>query len=128
MATIRIEPPRRHYYIYYRDRAGTQRHLNSGIPHSPEGSTPAEIAERAKENRRLYLALANDLESAERGNKTQAYIKALYTGALQRSMGVYSEDGANGVTAPGLSELVVGSSNSPERGPQNLRRLHKQLW
>lgn len=101
MATIRIEPPRRHYYIYYRDRTGRLRHVNSGIPHSPEGATPAEAAERAMENRRTCLALANDLESAERGNKSQGYIKALFTGALQRSMGVYSEDGTSGVTAIG---------------------------
>jgi integrase len=105
MATIRIEPPRRHYYIYYRDRTGKQRHVNSGIPHSPEGATPKEREERAKENRRICLALANDLESAERGIKSQAYIKALFTGALQRSMGVYSEDGSNGVS-------IIGYLNS----------------
>jgi len=105
MATIRIEPPRRHYYIYYRDRTGRQRHPSSGIPHSPEGATPKEAEERAQENRRICIALANDLESAERGSKSQAYIKALFTGALQRSMGVYSEDGHNGIT-------VIGYLNS----------------
>jgi integrase len=101
MAAIRIEPPRRHYYIYYRDREGTQRHVSSGVPHTPGGDTPQERAERAKENRRICLALANDLEIAERGSKSQAYIKTLFTGALQRSMGVYSADGTNGLTIIG---------------------------
>src|SRR5882724_4610317 len=89
MAIIRIEPPRHHYYIYYRDREGLLHHVSSGIPHSPMGNTPKETAERVGENRRICLALANDLETAERGNKPQTYIRALYTSALQRSMGVY---------------------------------------
>jgi len=101
MATIRIEPPRRHYYIYYRDRTGQQRHVSSGIPHSPKGADPKEAEERANENKRNCLAMANDLETAERGDKCQAHIKALFTGALQRSMGVYSKEGNKGITIIG---------------------------
>jgi integrase len=123
MATIRIEPPRRHYYIYYRDRANKLRHVNSGIPHSPEGDTPKEIAERARENRRLCLALANDLETAERGNKSQAYVKALYTGALQRSMGVYSKDGTNGVSVIGFLKSWLDAQTHLNEG----RRIYQSV-
>lgn len=116
MATIRIEPPRRHYYIYYRDRAGKQHHPSSGIPHSPEGATPKEREERAKENKRICLALANNIESAECGNKSQAYIKALFTGALQRAMGVYSQDGSNGMTAVGYLQSWLDTQTHLNEG------------
>jgi hypothetical protein len=101
MATIKIEPPRPNYMVYYVDRNGVLRHRSLGIPHSPEGATQAERKQQKEVNKQIALGTANDLELAENGRSTPQYIKALFNGAMERAMGVYDQNGKRGVSVKG---------------------------
>jgi integrase len=101
MALVKIELPRKNYSIYYRDRNHKLQHVSSGIPHSPAGDTAQERRDRAARNWRIAVAKANDLETAENGNKSVVYIRALYDAAMSRGMGIYAQNGTNGMSTRG---------------------------
>lgn len=104
MALVKIEPPRKDYSYYYRDRFGHLQHKSSGIPHSPDGATAQERKERRETNYRIAVATVNDLETAERGNSTVPFIKKLFNAAMQRAMGVYQQNGTRGMSPRGYLE------------------------
>ena len=98
MASIRIELPRKCWQIYFKTRYGKLIHRSSGILHSPDGATAEERKQRAQYNRNQAVALAADLELAEDGSSTAAFIRTLFDAALQRAMGVYGKKGRRGMS------------------------------
>lgn len=58
MASIRIEPNCRHYYVIYRDPGGNRQHVNSLIEHTPEGGK-----QNAKRNREAVASMAENIEA-----------------------------------------------------------------
>jgi hypothetical protein len=101
VATVRIEPPRKNWMVYYYDRDRVLQHKSLGIPHSPYGATAQERRERGAINKRIAIATANDIELAEHGPRTISYIKGLFNAAKQRAMGIFDQNGTRGMSIRG---------------------------
>jgi integrase len=75
MASIAKLPDRRFWFAFYRDAAGKQHCKSTKLEHSPKNPDPKVRTEMVAKNKRLAIAIAQELEEAERGNVVESHLR-----------------------------------------------------
>lgn len=84
MASVCKQKNRRYWYARYRDGRGVQRLVSTKIEHTPDAADVKERATKAAENRRLAQDVANRMEEAERGARTEAHLRKVFAEISER--------------------------------------------
>jgi integrase len=75
MASVSKLGSRPYWYASYRDAEGKQHNKSTKIEISPSAPSPRERSQKASENKRLAMSIAQTLEEAERGNPVESHLR-----------------------------------------------------